>query len=188
MVNGVLYVIADCSAGFKEDGKAALQRNLLISLMSASRRLEYQQHDIIYIGWNNELFESGQVSPEYDIDLSFNGKLNVALLKDIVAEAGENGRFLLLSDGLFADDDMAYLKEIKELAGQLKSVIAVVSVGADADDGLLADISVPERKCFRAVDILTAFHELCKKSYYNEPNTDSLGGKKVIRNARRSFL
>lgn len=170
-MNNKVYVIADCSASFIEDGKAAIQRYLLTTVMSAVMKLPYDEEDFFYLVWNDDIAEIDPISCHTDCDLriSFGGKASMHVLYNAVKQIGENGRILLLSDGCYDSGDMKEITRIKRLAEKLNTIIYVVAVGADADEYGLSEIATVTKKVFNASDILLAVRDLYLRSFL--PNT-----------------
>ena len=150
----LINIIADTSAGYKADGKANLQRNVIRSVMSAAAKPKYAGCALKFFAWSDDLSEF--TDPE---QIKFSGSADTSSLASFI-DGSENGsRFMLLSDGLFDSES------IDDILRAKNSVLVPVAVGADSDVATLRRIASPNEYCFRCVNVLAALFEVCFRNF-----------------------
>lgn len=163
-MNSKVYVILDTSASFKTDGKDALQNNLLVTLMSATAKDFYIDNnaEAVFLSWNKVLVEIEPLTDEYLPDLTFTSRVNINSILQLVIDSDEGSRFLLLSDGVFDEEET---KELQEMLKEKNSYLYCVAVGADADEHTLAAMAYPRKYCYKTENVLTALRELSFRTF-----------------------
>lgn len=156
-------VIFDVSGSLFIDGKDSVQVNLLMTIISAMQKPMYLNSsiDIYLLEWADEVYEINpdEVYTEYISNcMKFGGKADVEKLIQYIKDVGDNNRFLIISDGLFSNDEMISLRNVAN-----GKKVVVVAIGADANCTILSNIANPNHICYQAEDILSALHDVCFK-------------------------
>ena len=143
-MQGMVKVVADMSGSIEEMGKVFLIRNLLryISQLALIHEKDYSNVSFKYFGWNSEISELiVQVNEDFPY-IEPEGQTNLGQLKAFIEnsiDCDESIKTLLLSDGYYSKTD---LNDFVDWSKHQRNVaVAVVSIGADADDLCLKKLS-----------------------------------------------
>lgn len=166
-----INIIFDVSGSFAEDGKDSLQVNLLMALFSATSKPDFlnEELEIAFLEWGEAIYDIDLDDLYYNYTancMNFGGRASVEALMEYIAAVEPKSRFLLLSDGVFSPGEMKALKSILQ---EKEAVLVPIAVGPDAANGVLEEIACPAKICYKPENIITAFYDICFRSY--EPNS-----------------
>lgn len=168
-------IIFDASGSFSIDGKDALIKNLLMTLISVCYKMPYKDVAYTLLEWSDDVYDIDPVDVYENYTqncMQFNGKANFEQLANYINGIDDNSRFLLLSDGVFSDEEIIKLKKTFE---DKKSIVVPVAVGSDAEKYNLIKLAAPEECCFCSEDLLLALHEISFRTY--EKNVEAADNK-----------
>lgn len=161
-----INVVIDISGSMFSDGKSNVQIYLLKTILHTIKKEKYLNCTIFnFYLWNDDLCyidceEMNIIFENHELNaIVFKGSSNINKIVDLINDVGNNGKFLLLSDGCFD------YKEIDEAIKNNHSVFITVAVGADADINTLSKISCLKNKCYKPENIITALYAICQCRY-----------------------
>ncbi len=143
-----INIVFDLSGSMAELGKIRILKSLAARLMPlVSRHGEV----VNFWGWREAVTP---LKGPRDMVLAAN---NSQGLIDFIEDNGFGGKYLLLSDGLWAAE---ITNQIKQQVTATRSCLVAVAIGADANTWSLSQISHGQTM-YSSADIVTAVQSLC---------------------------
>lgn len=151
-----ILIVLDCSGSFAEEGKSYLQRYIANTLKGLSLFSPFDKIIFQFYIWNTSILQKKK-----GVKFEFQGRASFEALAKFIEECEDNSKILLCSDGNFTMEEINIARKILE--GK-KVVLLPVSVGADADNSNLGELSTNKKQVFMSSDLMTAVHKLCFQS------------------------
>ena len=143
-----INIVFDLSGSMAELGKIRILKLLAARLMPLVKRYGNVAH---FWGWREAVTP---LKGPRDMALAAN---NSQGLIDFIGGDVASGKYLLLSDGLWATE---ITNQIKQQVTATRSCLVAVAIGADADTWSLSQISYGQAM-YSPADIVTAVQSLC---------------------------